>query len=304
MKASDIVLISVIMPVFNSSEFLKEAIDSILIQTHSKLELLIIYDESTDSSLEIINGYCARDSRVKLLIGNRQGISGALNIGIDGSNGQFIARMDSDDICDCERLQRQVHLLESNNLDICGGHSVLIDNSGRMTGISISPLSHEGCTLCLGFEVPFFHPAVMFKKSFVQEHKLRYGQSQYKAAEDYDLWVRMHEAGALFGNVDAVVLKYRVLKNSLSRNNPLMLIDSKALANNFFNKNYIYCLKKLEFIAEFGNAGEKSLTIMFIWRSLFRKGNFLVIKYFKFIDNKTSAYATLSQIVRTLGYRG
>ena len=304
MDSSDSVLVSIIMPVFNSAEFLEDAIDSILFQTHSKFELIVIYDESTDGSLEMIKGYCSRDSRVKFFEGKRQGISGALNIGIDQSKGKFIARMDSDDVCDRTRLEKQVHLLEHYNLDVCGGHSLLIDKSGRTNGISISPLGHEACTLCLGFDVPFFHPTVMFKTSFVLEHNLRYGQSLYKAAEDYDLWVRMHQAGALFGNVDAVVLKYRVLGNSLSRNNPSMLSDSKALANKFFNKHYAYCLQKLASISEFGNSSEKSLAVRFIWRSCFKKGNFLTMKNFKFIGNKIFIHATLSEMVRTLRYRG
>ena len=169
MDSSGSALVSIIMPVFNSAEFLREAIDSVLFQTHAEFELIIIYDESSDNSLEIINHYCFLDSRVILLFGTKQGISGALNIGIERSNGEFIARMDADDMCDRERLQRQIHLLKSDNLDICGGHSVLTDNLGRINGIAITPLSHEACTLCLGFEVPFFHPAVMFKKSFVQK---------------------------------------------------------------------------------------------------------------------------------------
>ena len=154
------VLISVIMPVFNAAEFLKEAIDSVLFQTYSELELLIVYDESIDNSLEIINGYCVRDARVKLLVGNGEGISGALNIGLDRSKGHFIARMDADDICDYQRFQRQVHFLETGALDICGGHSLLMDKSGKTNGIAISPLSHKTCTLCMCFDVPFFHPTV------------------------------------------------------------------------------------------------------------------------------------------------
>jgi len=304
MDSSEPELVSIIMPVFNSAEYLGEAIDSILFQTHSKFELIIIYDESEDGSLEIINNYRSKDSRIKLCNGNRQGIVGALNVGIEESKGKFIARMDSDDVCDRERLEKQVHLLEHENLDVCGGHSLLMDRLGRTNGISISPLGHEACTLCLGFLVPFFHPAVMFRKSFMQDHNLRYGQSSCKAAEDYDLWVRMHEAGAIFGSVDSVVLKYRVLDDSLSRNNPSMLRDSKVLANNFFNKHYVYCLQKLAFISEFGNSSEKSLAVRFIWRSCFKKGNFLTMKNISFIGNKIFINATLSEIVRTLRYRG
>ena len=304
MDSSGLALVSIIMPVFNSAEYLSEAIDSVLFQTHAKFELIIIYDESTDGSLEIINDYCSRDSRIILCIGDKQGISGALNIGIDQSKGKFIARMDSDDVCDSARLGKQVERLTNDNLDVCGGHSLLIDKAGRINGISVSPLNHDSCTLCLGFLVPFFHPTVMVRKSFLQNHNLMYGQSCHKTAEDYDLWVRMHGAGALFGNVDAVVLKYRVLDNSLSRNNPTMLSDSKALANTFFSKHYVSCLQKLPYISEFGNTSEKTVAVRFIWRSFFKKGNFLAIKNLKFIEKKIVIHATLSEVVRVLRYRG
>jgi glycosyltransferase involved in cell wall biosynthesis len=303
MDSSNSVLVSIIMPVFNSEEFLERAIESILFQTHSNFELIVIYDESTDGSLEIIEDYCFRDTRVKFLKGNKQGISGALNIGIEQSEGKFIARMDSDDICDRTRLEKQISLLEQENIDICGGHSLLMDASDRINGVSISPLGHQACTLGLGFDVPFFHPTVMMRSSFLIEHDLRYGQSRYKAAEDYDLWVRMHQAGALFGNVDDIVLKYRVLGDSLSRNNRLMLRDSKGLSNEFFRNNYIYCLQNIGSISEFGNSSEKSLAVRFIWHSFFKKGNVFLAKYLKFIGFKVFVYATLSEIIRTLRFR-
>jgi len=211
--------------------------------------------------------------------------------------------MDSDDICDRTRLEKQIYLLEQENIDICGGHSLLIDASDRINGISISPLGHQACTLSLGFDVPFFHPTVMMKSSFLLEHDLRYGQSFYKVAEDYDLWIRMHQAGAVFGNVDDIVLKYRVLDDSLSRNNKLMLRDSKGLSKDFFEKNYIYCLQNIASISKFGNSGEKVLAVRFIWSSVFKKGNLFLVKYLKFVGFKVCVYATLSEIIRTLRLR-
>ena len=152
------------------------------------------------------------------------------------------------------------------------------------------------------FDVPFFHPTVMMKSSFLLEHDLRYGQSCYKAAEDYDLWIRMHQAGAVFGNVDDIVLKYRVLDDSLSRNNKLMLRDSKELSNDFFKKNNIYCLQNIASISKFGNSGEKP-AVMFIWSSVFKKGNLFLVKYLKFVGLKVCVYATLSAIIRMLRLR-
>jgi len=300
MKSPNSTLVSVIMPVFNSESFLAEAIESVLVQTHSNFELIIVYDESTDKSLEIIKGYCSSDNRILYFRGDGEGLSAALNIGLQKSEGKFIARMDSDDICDPTRLENQVYLLEQENIDICGGHSLLIDASDRINGMSVSPIGHQACTLCLIFDVPFFHSTVMVRSSFLLEHNLRYGQSCYQTSEDYDLWMRMHQVGAVFGNVNDIVLKYRVLDDSISRNNKLMLRESKLLSNDFFEKNYKYLLQNIASISEFGNSGEKALVVRFIWSSIFKKGNLFLLKYLKFVGLKVFMYATISEIVRTL----
>ena len=292
------------MPVYNSADFLNEAIESIFSQSYSNFELNIVYDQSSDNSLEIINQYVQQDQRLNLFEGKGEGISSALNIGIENSKGKYIARMDADDICDTSRLENQVRFLENFKLDICGGHCILIDELGRVNGLSISPLDQVGCTLSLGFEVPFFHPSVVYRRNFLLENNLRYGQSIYKAAEDYDLWVRMHDAGARFGNVDAIVLKYRVLDNSLSRNNKPMLKASKVLANKFFNTHYKDCIKKLESIAKAGNLAEQSLVIRFILRSFIKRGNFSTLRYLKYMGKKTIFLTTLSEIVRTIRFKG
>ena len=204
--------ISVVMPVYNGEKYLKEAIESILNQTYKDFEFLIVYDESTDETLSIIQGFQEQDERVVLINGDKEGISGALNKGIEKARGKYIARLDADDISLPARFEMQINHMESLGLDICGGHSLLIDSDGKVNGIGVVPRSHDLCGLSMIFMVPFAHSSVMILKSFLIDSSLKY-IGKY---EDFDLWARMFSAGAKFGNVDDVVVRYRVLKDSLS----------------------------------------------------------------------------------------
>ena len=205
-------MISVVMPVYNGEKFLKEAIESILNQTYKDFEFLIVYDESTDGTLSIIQEFQEQDARVVLINGDKEGISGALNKGIIEAKGKYIARMDADDISLPIRFEKQISHMQNLGLDICGGHSLLIDSDGKINGIGIVPRSHDLCGLSMMFMVPFAHSSVMILKSFLIDSSLKY-IGKY---EDFDLWARMFSAGAKFGNVDDVVVKYRVLNESLS----------------------------------------------------------------------------------------
>jgi glycosyltransferase involved in cell wall biosynthesis len=205
-------MISVVMPVYNGEKFLKEAIESILNQTYKDFEFLIVYDESTDGTLSIIQEFQEQDARLVLINGDKEGISGALNKGIKKSRGKYIARLDADDISLPTRFENQINHMEIFKLDICGGHSLLIDSDGKINGIGMVPRSHDLCGLSMMFMVPFAHSSVMILKSFLIDSSLKY-IGKY---EDFDLWARMFSAGAKFGNVDDVVVRYRVLKDSLS----------------------------------------------------------------------------------------
>ena len=113
-------LISVVLPAFNCAAYLPQAIESVLAQTLGDFELLIIYDESSDDTLRIIQGYQAKDPRVVLIHGQRERLVGALNRGINAATGAYIARMDADDISRPQRFARQVEQMEKQQLDFCG----------------------------------------------------------------------------------------------------------------------------------------------------------------------------------------
>jgi len=139
-----------------------------------------------------------------------------LNDAIEISKGKYIARMDVDDISHPERLERQVSLMEKENIDICGCHYLTINEDGKFLDIVLTPLKENNLFLYLLNGVPFAHGSVMLRKDFLSNKNLKYG-SGFKFAEDKDLWVSMLENSARFSNVNEILFKYREYSQSLSK---------------------------------------------------------------------------------------
>ena len=293
-------MISVVMPVYNGEKFLKEAIKSILNQTYKDFEFLIVYDESTDGTLSIIQEFQEQDARVVLINGDKEGISGALNKGIIEAKGKYIARMDADDISLPIRFEKQISHMQNLGLDICGGHSLLIDSDGKINGIGIMPRSHDLCGLAMMFRVPFPHPGVMIRKGFLTDYSLEYGQSTYQAAEDFDMWVRMFSAGAKFGNVDDIVVQYRVLSDSLSIvNTAESRRDVRGLVKMFRAEHQQYLSDVIKHIdINLLSEDEKSLVARYLINRLFTKFDIFGLRRLKDISLKNIVITVLSEVQR------
>jgi glycosyltransferase involved in cell wall biosynthesis len=292
--------ISVVMPVYNGEMFLKEAMESILNQTYNDFEFLIVYDESIDGTLSIIKDFQEQDTRVVLINGNKEGISGALNKGIKEAKGKYIARMDCDDISLPIRFEKQISHMQNLELDICGGHQVLIDSEGTINGIGVMPRSHDLCGLSMMFMIYFAHSSVMIRKSFLTDYSLQYKVKGY--FEDFDLWARMFSAGAKFGNVDDIVIRYRVLDVSLStihakgarRYNRMVLKRFKLE-----NKQYLLDVIKhinLGLLSEI----EKSIVARYFINKAITRLEFLGLYRLRGISFKTLVITLLSEIQRLL----
>jgi len=284
------------MPVFNGERFLSEAIESILNQTYKNFEFLIVYDESSDNTLPIIQKYQANDKRIILINGDKAGISGALNIGIKESKGTYIARMDADDVSLSTRFEKQIKHMKSLELDICGGHSLLIDKDGKINGLGVFPRSHDLCGLSMMFMVPFPHPAAMIRKSFLLDYSLEY----FGKYEDFDLWARMFTLGAKFGNVDHIVIKYRFLDGSLS--------TIYARGARRFNRGVIkrFRVRHRKYLSDLIkhidisllSDGEKSLVARYVINRLYTRFDIFGLRKLKGIPLKIIIFTALSEIQR------
>lgn len=214
--------ISVVMSVFNGDKYLSEAIQSILSQTFADFEFIIINDGSTDNSLSIIESYMSEDDRIVLLNRKNRGLAASLNEAISTARGQYIARMDSDDISLPKRLAIQYNFLEKNyKIDVLGTNAFQIDENGRkkrrfFLSSKKFLLSKNDSQLKanLMFSSCFVHPTVMMRKSIVDSLRTVYDPG-FRVSQDYELWCRL-AATATFKNLNLPLLLYRDSKEGLT----------------------------------------------------------------------------------------
>lgn len=206
-QVSDTPLVAVIMAVYNCEKWLRASIASILAQTFTNFELIVVDDGSTDSSLSIISEYARNDRRVRVIRKANTGLAESLNAAISISRSPYLARMDGDDICLPERFEKQVAFLESHPaIDILGGSAIVIDNAGNVSGRLMVRTTHEELCHHIWTENPFVHPTVMIRRTVFTTNggyapALRRGQDQ-------DLWLRCRK-NHRFHNLPDVVLLYR-----------------------------------------------------------------------------------------------
>jgi len=195
--------ISVLMPVYRGELHLKDAIDSILYQTFTNFEFVIINDASPDNSEQIIHSY--NDPRIVYKKHEQnKGLVSALNSGLAICKGKYIARMDQDDIADLKRLQLQYNFMEKNPENILLGGNAEIINSKRAL---VYPISDKAIRAQLIFNTAFVHPTVMLRKSILDKFNLRYSED-YKHAEDYGFWIELTSYGKM-ANLNETCLYYR-----------------------------------------------------------------------------------------------
>lgn len=213
-EAKDDVLISVILPVYNAEKYIKESIESILNQTYENFELIIINDGSTDDTEMIIKSFS--DKRIRYYTNNKnEGLIYTLNRGLELSQGDFIARMDSDDICLPERFFKQINaFLEDNNLIVCGSQ-ILKFGENIKSSKSNYFLSNELIKYYMIYNCPFAHPSVMLRKSVLLKFNIKYN-NEYLNAEDYKLWFDLMHFGT-YRNLSDVLLKYRISDTQITQ---------------------------------------------------------------------------------------
>jgi glycosyltransferase involved in cell wall biosynthesis len=216
-------LISVVMPVYNAEAYLAVAINSILEQTLQNFELIIVNDGSSDGSLLIAEQY--QNSKIIIVNQSNRGIVEALNVGLSLARGEFIARMDADDISVNTRFEKQVHLLQSRALDICGSQLGVMDKNGRIYSHVAMPITDDWLSITLACTVPFAHGSVMMRRSFLESNAFSYVPG---LVEDYSLWCSMYEHGAQMGNVNEELYIYRQ-HHSLSK---LRISESQISTSN------------------------------------------------------------------------
>jgi glycosyltransferase involved in cell wall biosynthesis len=242
-------MVSVLLPVYNSGAYVQSAIESILKQTFSDFELLIINDGSTDNSLSLISSIS--DSRIRIINNEKNiGLTATLNKGIDLAKGKYIARMDADDISLPGRFEKQVNYLEKNEkVSVLATRSELLNTEGEITGEWNDDAKYtEGNSIHtqMVFSNCIVHPSVMIRADVLK--KFKYNGYQ-KGAEDWDLWLRLLSERHKIHKLNEILLHYRVHPQStmagekqITFQQRLIKIKRKFLAHQFPKLNSYYLL--------------------------------------------------------------
>lgn len=207
--------ISVIMSVYNCEKYLAQSIESILNQTFTDFEFIIVNDGSVDNTLSIIKHYAQRDTRITFISQKNRGLPFALNQGIAASKGKYTARMDADDISLPRRLQVQHELLESNpEVGVCGGSAYLFNKVPNKKNLMSHPQKHKDLKVKLLFSVCFIHPTVMIRSDILKSLPYIYNV-EFKNSQDYELWSRLVEITNFF-NLKEPLIHYRRDSDSIT----------------------------------------------------------------------------------------
>jgi glycosyltransferase involved in cell wall biosynthesis len=201
-------LVTVLMSTYNDASYLAESVESVLGQTFGDFEFLIVDDGSTDGTRDVLGA--VHDPRVRVRRNAENlGLTRSLNLGLDAASGQFVARMDADDVCFPERLARQVEFLQSRpDVGIVGCSRELVDERGRFVAHASAAEDDSRIRWKCLLGNPFAHPTVMLRRDVLDRNRLRYDK-QYRTAQDYELWTRLL-AVTRGANLREPLLKYRL----------------------------------------------------------------------------------------------
>ena len=213
-------MISVIMSTYKEDErLLRESIESILNQTYRDFEYIIILDyPDNDVHKSVIEEYALKDDRIHFYINEKNmRLTDSLNRGLSLCHGEYIARMDADDISLPDRLERQMKYLEKNHYDLIGGITEMINENGSLLySIKSVPTDPKKINKALRYSQCIAHPTWLGRKEVFEKNA---GYRHMPLCEDYDFTLRAVLNGFVVSNLNEAVLKYRMTSNSISRSN-------------------------------------------------------------------------------------
>ncbi len=213
--------VDVILPIYNASETLEHSIDSLLHQTHAELRIIAVNDGSTDNTAKLLNGYT--DQRLVVFHRPHLGIAKSLNFGLSQSTSDYIARMDADDTCHPQRIEKQLDYLSLHQLKACATHveyynKDVVANQGFKNFVAWQNQFDNPKDIYLNrfVDTPFAHPSILFERELLTQ----YGAYQESGPEDYELWLRWMEAGVQIGMVAEPLLRWVDHTERATRTNP------------------------------------------------------------------------------------
>ena len=234
--------ITVLMSVYNGERFIKESILSVLNQSFTEFEFIIINDGSTDNSINIIREFSFIDKRIHIINKQNTGLTNSLNKGIEIANGKWIARVDDDDVCDSKRLEIQYsYAISKKSTVLIGSDFATIDEKGSQLKIYKYPSDHNQLKkLLLKKKFSFPHSSYFIETNSIK--KINGYNERMKRSQDYDLCLRLSEIGQI-SSIKKPLVHIRIHKNQVSNedNGMRQLVDTRVAF-----VGYLLRQKKLE----------------------------------------------------------
>jgi glycosyltransferase involved in cell wall biosynthesis len=272
-------MVSIIVPAYNAEKFIEETIESVLNQTYTDWELIVVNDGSSDRTKDIISNYCQKDNRIKLIDKKNEGVSATRNVGIYEARGTLIAFLDADDVWVPENLSEKVELLNNNEIDWVFCDMKLIDSNSNYTGKIEFGNDEDILKHYLLWDrsvVPGPCSNIVVKRKCIEDG-LRF-DSQFSTAADQDFCFNL-SSKYKGKRIPKILWNYRVLTNSMSKNIAVMERDhigvyKKALQNNLFNTYWFKqkCFSNLYLVLAgswWVNGDNKMRSIFCILKSIF-----------------------------------
>lgn len=204
-------LVSVVMPVYNGQKYLEEAVRSILSQTYGKLELILVDDGSSDQTAKMIRKYGKQYPQIvkAVILRKNCGESAASNVGFLRSKGQFISRMDADDVAYPEKIKKQVEfMLQNPDLVVLGTQADVINEEGKVVGKKTFPQTHKSIYRKYGVYHPMLHPSCLFRRDLLP-FKNKLWENTHEPNDDYVTLFRLLNRGK-FANLPESLVGYRI----------------------------------------------------------------------------------------------
>lgn len=235
MTRSSVPRISVVLAVRNGAPFLRDAVESVLAQTFHDFECIVVDDASDDDTASVLKDL-ADDRVIRIRNPSLCGLAKSLNIGILRARGEYIARMDADDVCARRRFERQIRFMDRHPDLIVGGTWIRPFTDARLQPVRGYPTNHDVAKCFLVFSSPVAHPSAFMRRSSLQAHGLRYDEA-FRCAQDYELWTRCVRFGGI-ASMPETLLLYRL--------HPRQASDSrKALQHEAVSRVRLRCLRDL-----------------------------------------------------------
>ncbi len=226
--------VSIIMSCYNSERYLAECLDSLINQTFSAMEILITNDGSSDRTGEILAHYQGVDDRISVFNNESNlGLTKNLNAMIKKCRGEFIARMDSDDICRSDRIEKQHDFLSSNkHIGVVGTNCSIIDEHGISKGERKMPESNDAIVRKLIFFNCLNHPTIMIRSSILKNNL--YDES-FRTSQDWELWLRLSKMNVEMYNIQEPLLEYRVETDYLRKRKTSYRMNELSIKRKYLN---------------------------------------------------------------------